>query len=203
MVPSLDGHPGPLSRDSGLGFAREDRFLAGGEWVKGRGSRKEGDLGPVCETRAWWSILSMMRFRSPTPIKAALIVSDDAGLRQGLAARFEASGMEVMECPGPHRPDFSCVGLEGRSCALLNGADLVVVDLHPEPGGVIDTTRRAELLGHYTQEGRQVVALVDADSTNIQPLANGVVVAGRLDEPEELLDTVRELLVRSRGETSA
>ncbi len=82
---------------------------------------------------------------------------------------------------------------------MSHGADLVLVDLHPEPGELIDVTSRNELVNHYRQLGRQVVAIVDGDATLELPATNGLAVVGRLAERGTLVGTVRDVLARDQA----
>ena len=123
----------------------------------------------------------------------ALIVSDDPGLRDGVARWLEVDGFEAMECPGPRAPHFSCVGLEGKACPLARGAEVVVLDLHPEPGMQVDSTSRTKLVGLYHDLGRPVVAMVD-EAASLPPNVDGVSVVSRLSQRGDLLATVRQRL---------
>jgi hypothetical protein len=126
----------------------------------------------------------------------ALVVSEDEGLRATLAEWLEDDGIDVMVCPGPRRPHYSCIGLRGQPCPLIHGADLVLVDLHPESGQLIDSTSRNELVNHYRQLGRRVVAIVDGDTTLDLPATKGLAVVCRLAERGTLVGTVRAVLAQ-------
>ena len=128
-----------------------------------------------------------------------LVVSEDSGLQENLAQWLEDDGIEVMVCPGPRAPQFSCIGFRGQPCPLLGGADLVVVDLHPEPGLLLDRTRRCDLLKHYQGYGRRVVAVVEAGNNLDFPDATGVATVERFAERAVFLGTVREVLGTHRG----
>lgn len=124
----------------------------------------------------------------------ALVVSEDSGLLESLTQWLEADGIEVMDCPGPRAPHFSCIGLRGEPCPLVGGADVVLLDLHPEPGQLIDRTGRAGLVSYYRQRGRHLVAMVDAANTLELPGTDGVAVVERLAERGTVVGTVREVL---------
>src|ERR1700687_1947893 len=62
----------------------------------------------------------------------ALVVSNDSGLREAVARWLDDDGLQVMICPGPRAPLFSCVGLRGEPCPLVGVADIVLLDLYPE-----------------------------------------------------------------------
>ena len=130
--------------------------------------------------------------------QTAVVVSEDDGLRQGVASWLEEAGLEVMVCPGPRAPHFTCIGLEGGACPLVAGTDVVLLDLHPEPGELVDNTSRRELLRHYTAAGHRVIAMVDAGASVELPRVAGVTVTERLAERAALVDVVREVLQHPR-----
>jgi hypothetical protein len=132
--------------------------------------------------------------RKTKSTNTALVVTDDLGLRESLENWLEADGFEAMGCPGPSAPDFTCVGLRGEHCPLVGAADVVLLDLHPEPGELLDQTRRGELVDYYQHNGRHLVVMVDTPTTLDLPDANGAVVIGRITERAALIDTVHEVL---------
>ncbi len=132
----------------------------------------------------------------------ALIVSEDPGLQENLADWLDADGIEAIVCPGPRAPHFSCIGLRGAPCPLMAAADLVLLDLHPEPGLLVDRTRRHDLLDLYRQNGRQVVALVDGATTLDLADTTGVTFVERLETRAAVLETVREILGGTPGGAS-
>ena len=129
----------------------------------------------------------------------ALVVSEDSGLRENLAQWLEDDGIEVTVCAGPRAPHFSCVGLRGEPCPLVGGADLILVDLHPEPGELVDHTSRTELLRHYLSPDRRVVAMVEGSGTVDLPQLDGVALCERLAGRGVVLEMVHQLL----GESSS
>ena len=130
----------------------------------------------------------------PKAIRTALVVTDDSGLRESLETWLESDGFETMGCPGPRTPEFGCIGLSGQLCPLVKAADLVLLDLHPEPGALIDQTRRGELVDYYRHKGRQLLVLADTPATLELPRANGVVLVDRITDRASLLETVHEAL---------
>jgi len=124
----------------------------------------------------------------------ALVVSEDPGLVEGLTRWLETDGIDVIACPGPRAPQFSCMGLRGIPCPLVGAADIVLLDLHPEPGQLVDRTRRTELISYYRQRGQTVLAIVEAAGLVEFPGGDGVAIVDRLAERGELLGAVRDLL---------
>jgi len=127
----------------------------------------------------------------------ALVVSEDDGLRASVSEWLDDAGLVVMACPGPHTPDMTCVGLAASACPLARGADVVVVDLHPEPGRLVDDTPRAELARFYRSQGCHVIALMDGAAAVAPPGMEGVAVAERLTERSALVDMVRQTLAET------
>jgi CheY-like chemotaxis protein len=99
-------------------------------------------------------MLASMRERS-----RVLLVEADAEERATFGAWLEAGGFEVLECPGPSEPDYTCVGSRGGPCALTGEADVIVLDMSLRSEGVMMGTASEELLGRYLVAGHRVVAL--------------------------------------------
>ena len=88
-----------------------------------------------------------------------LLVESDAEERERLGAALEDVGSEVIACPGPSGPAYTCVGSRQGSCPLVEHADVVVLDtsLASDEAGI--GTSSDELLELYAASGRTVVAL--------------------------------------------
>lgn len=127
------------------------------------------------------------------PSRKALVVSESVGLRDSVGGRLEDDGIEVMSCPGPRAPHFSCIGIRGLGCPLQEAAGVVLLDLHPEPGMYLDTTARVSLVEYYHEHAKTVLALVDEPDLATCEIA-GVAVIDRLTDPARLVATVHELL---------
>ncbi|HEX6580773.1 MAG TPA: hypothetical protein VF195_07870 [Actinomycetota bacterium] len=104
-----------------------------------------------------------------------LVESDDAE-RERLGMALEQAGYQVIACPGPTAPDYTCIGGREGYCPLLERADVVVLDpwLAGDELGV--GTSSDELLALYTGSGRTVVAI---DAAPLDPVARGRMI--RLD----------------------
>jgi len=57
-----------------------------------------------------------------------LVVEPDRFERDRLGMWLNDAGYEVWLCPGPQDAAHACIALTGHSCALANGADVVVLD---------------------------------------------------------------------------
>ena len=87
-----------------------------------------------------------------------LLVEADPEEEARFGAWLEADEAEVLACPGPSAPDYTCVGARTR-CPLIDGADVVVLDMSLQSEGVLLGTAAEELLGRYLLTGRPVVTL--------------------------------------------
>jgi|GEM_PF-3569611 len=129
----------------------------------------------------------------PPPSRRVLLVSSDEGLRTDVSGWLEAAGHDVMCCPGPRHPQYSCIGVRGESCALERAAEVCILDLHPDGDELVDRTTRAELVRLYSEGGRPVVVLVDGeDSLDFQPLP-GAVMLDRTVDPGTLASVLGDL----------
>ena len=125
-----------------------------------------------------------------TEPRTVLLIESDPGIREGLGAALEAEGHEVISCPGPTAPDYTCIGGRDGYCPLVERADVVVLDpwLAGEVHG-IGTTAQA-LIDVYVRSGRTVLLLGSA--TWVEPFAEGhLVCLGDRPRPDEVVMAVR------------
>jgi hypothetical protein len=88
-----------------------------------------------------------------------LVVEQDPGPRRRLAGWLTQAGCQVLTCPGPVAPGYTCLGGRGEPCPLALAAELVVLDLELASDTVMEGTPALELLGYYLAQGKSVVAL--------------------------------------------
>jgi hypothetical protein len=129
-----------------------------------------------------------------TSAPSVLVVSSDAGLREQVAVWVGEAGYEVITCPGPHPPGYSCIGLRGERCPLDAVADLTVLDLHPSGPALGDQTGRAALVEIYQADGRPVLVLADELSSEPHAETSGAAILERTADRGALMASVRELL---------
>lgn len=121
---------------------------------------------------------------------SVLIVEADPTERRRFGAWLERAGFEVLTCPGPSEPDYTCVGSRGGACPLAAEADLVVLDMSLDSEGVVIGTPAEELLGLYLQSGHRVVVLGSRPGEEVPGRLKRV---RRHPERAELVEAVREL----------
>ncbi len=96
-------------------------------------------------------------------MKSILIVAPDDETRRRWADWLEADGPDVMACPGPREPAFTCLGGQDQRCPLAHGADLVVLDLNLASDEAMEGTPSWQLLLYYLDHGCDVVAVSDGE----------------------------------------
>lgn len=104
----------------------------------------------------------MMDTTAPTASrKTVLLVSPDPGDRERFGAWLESAGIDPINCPGPHAPDFSCLGTSSRTCPLVEPADIAVLDVRRLPGLSTAGLPGWRLLRFYLEHGKPVVVIAD------------------------------------------
>jgi hypothetical protein len=88
-----------------------------------------------------------------------LLVQSDDGERERLGEALEDAGHQVIACPGPTAPDYTCIGGREGYCPLLERADVVVLDPWLAGEELCVGTASNELLELYAGSGRTVVVL--------------------------------------------
>jgi hypothetical protein len=123
-----------------------------------------------------------------------LLVEANEAQREQYGAWLEEAGMQPVNCPGPHAPDFTCLGERGERCALATVADIVVID--SQPLGAVSRTGLAgwRLLRHYLALGKPVVVI--SRQPRRKPSFRPEQIASLSADPgrESLLLAVRRLL---------
>jgi len=118
-----------------------------------------------------------------------LLVEADEAERERLGKALEDSGYQVIACPGPTAPDYTCIGGREGYCPLLERTDVVVLDTWLAGDEVGVGTTSDQLLEMYATSGRTVVALAPGGWV---PVTGGDVI--QLDHrpgARELLAAVR------------
>jgi CheY-like chemotaxis protein len=125
--------------------------------------------------------------------RTVLLVERDAGRRSEVGDWLEDAGYEVMTCPGPSSPNYTCVGSTGAACPLAEGSDVVVLDMRLGSDDAMQGTPGWELLIYYMERGERIVALTAADDAVRPRTDDGVIVLDRPVEREPLIEAVGAL----------
>lgn len=120
-----------------------------------------------------------------------LVVEADALERERYGAWLERSGFDVLVCPGPIEPDYTCVGARDGVCPLVQEADVVVLDMSTESEAVVMGTAAEELLALYILTGSRVVVLGSHPGEEVQ---GQLVRLHRYPDEEMLLASVISLV---------
>lgn len=138
---------------------------------------------------------------APTsPSITALLVSDDSGLMGEVGGWLEASGAEVLTCPGPQSNGATCIGLTDRGCPLARAADVAIIDMHPNGGDLVASSDQASLAAYYRGQGCAVIGLLDVGSWLLQPDLAGTAILNRFVGRSELLEAVSEITSHSTNQ---
>jgi CheY-like chemotaxis protein len=121
-----------------------------------------------------------------------LLVEADPELRDRIGEWLERSGFEVLLCPGPSAPSYTCVASTGRPCVLVKAADVVLLDLWLESDTVMSGTTASELLANYVSSGRPVVVI---DPGHDELLTFMDESAARIEWPPERREVVESVRV--------
>lgn len=90
-----------------------------------------------------------------------LLVEPDSVDRERFGGWLESAGIDPINCPGPHTPDFSCLGTSETRCPLVNLADVAVLDVRRLPGVSTKGLPGWRLLRYYLDHGKPVVVIAD------------------------------------------
>jgi DNA-binding response OmpR family regulator len=135
--------------------------------------------------------------RDPAARLRVLVVEGDDQARDGLGQALEAAGHQVLLCPGPSAPDYTCIGTRGGTCALAAGADAVVLDTRLRGDDLFGGTTGWQLGLLYRDQGLPLVAVVDAGDAATLLRGEGVTILRRPASARAVLRAL-ERAVRDR-----
>jgi CheY-like chemotaxis protein len=122
--------------------------------------------------------------------RTVLVVEADPVERERFGSWLEGSGFEVVVCPGPTEPDYTCVGARDGVCPLVEEAGVVVLDMSTESEAVVMGTASEELLALYLLTGTRVVVLGSHPGGEVE---GQMVRLRRHPDREELIEAVQGL----------
>jgi len=125
--------------------------------------------------------------------KTVLLVDLDATERDHLGKALEDAGFQVLGCPGPSFPDYTCVGAREGDCPLVEHADAVVLDLWTRGDELGFGTSGEELLELYVSSGRPVVSLGPGGQLTDPTAEERVIRLDEHPEAERVVAAVRRL----------
>jgi hypothetical protein len=113
--------------------------------------------------------------------RLVLLVEPDADDRERHGAWLEAAGYGVINCPGPAEAGMVCLGQRGRTCGLVEIADVLVLDLGLVRDAVGKRTPGRRLLHYYLSSGKPVMLLARPRQGGQRYRDDGVAVLQRSD----------------------
>src|ERR1700694_6055252 len=90
-----------------------------------------------------------------------LLVGPDQEDRERLGGWLESAGIDPINCPGPHAPDFTCLGTSNAARPPGNLGDVAVLDVRRLPRTSSAGLPGWRLLRYYLEHGKPVVVIAD------------------------------------------
>ena len=95
--------------------------------------------------------------KSPREESSVLLVEPDGDDRERYGRWLEDAGYEVVSCPGPRAPDYTCIGGREGACPLTAGVDMIVLDARLDSELAVEGTSASDLLSVYRATGKPVL----------------------------------------------
>ena len=93
------------------------------------------------------------------PRLSILLVEADDTERKRYGEWLEDAGYDVVACPGPQGPEYTCVGSRTGACPLTSGVELIVLDTRLEGEPEMVGASADDLTSVYRATGKPVVVL--------------------------------------------
>ena len=118
-------------------------------------------MEPATHTEVTAIVHEMLDVTPATTRKTVLLVSPDGADRERFGGWLESAGIDPVNCPGPHAPEFSCLGTSNCACPLVGLADVAVLDMRRLPGLATPGRPGWRLLRYYLEHAKPVVLIAD------------------------------------------
>jgi len=125
---------------------------------------------------------------------SVLLVSSSGDAAAALSIALDDSGHDLMICPGPHVPAYSCVYDKVGRCPLPEAVDVIVLDADLESDAAGQGTSSHELFGYYRTVGCPVIVLADAGRAADLYAGEAAVVLPRDSAPARIVDQIEDLI---------
>lgn len=137
----------------------------------------------------------------PTQDALILLVESNGEDRQRLGDWLEDAGYGLLDCPGPQREDLTCLGVRGKRCALVEIADVAILDERVllEAGSDQQAARR--LLHYYLATKKPVLVLTNGTHPDVT-FENDRVARVNRSKRNAVLTTISDLLGDDRRNTA-
>jgi hypothetical protein len=127
---------------------------------------------------------------SATARAPILLVEHDERRSALFGGWIQDAGYEVLACPGPSAPGYSCIGSREGHCPLVDPASLVVLDLSFSPEATIRAPIDIDLLDVYLLTGKRIIALGRGDDLLADGLENQLITLERMPDRGDFLAAV-------------
>lgn len=128
--------------------------------------------------------------------QVVLVVEPQEDRRTDLAWALMNEGYLVMSCPGPLAPAYECPAVTGHDCPLASLPQVVVLDLQLSSDIHQRGTPGWQVLCHYLDRGKRIVALLGNDDP-VRPYPDvDVIVLPRSATYGDIVGAVAELYAR-------
>jgi hypothetical protein len=132
------------------------------------------------------------------PRHTVLLVEADGDRRRRFEEALHAARLDVLTCPGPTAPGYSCVGARTGACVLVDRADAIVLDLALDSEEVMEGTSAEELLTLYRSTGLPIVTLGRRGNPIDVEEDGQLVRLSRAADPPQVVARLRRLLAPLR-----
>lgn len=130
----------------------------------------------------------------PEEISVLLVEADDDD-RERFGRWLEDAAFDVVSCPGPRAPGYTCIGGREGACPLTADVDLIVLDTRLDSELAVEGTSASDLLSVYRATGKPI--LLVAPDGSLGASEPGVVRLAWPPDRADLLLAARSLTVQS------
>lgn len=127
----------------------------------------------------------------PGPI---LLVEHDEEIRELIEGWLQGAGYDILACPGPSAPDYSCIGGRAWHCPLVDPASLIVLDLSFRRDAILRASIGVDLLGYYLLTSKPIITLGRGDDLLADPVEVQTIALERIPDRRDFLATVRSVV---------
>jgi hypothetical protein len=127
---------------------------------------------------------------------AVLLVENEEQRRTLFGGWLESVGFDVLTCPGPSAPEYSCIGTRAGRCPLVDAASLIVLGPPSSSDPAGGSTARLDVVSYCLMTGKPVIALGVEGLLAHRP-EDQLIVFPRTPERRDLITAARAFMSRS------
>lgn len=153
--------------------------------------------GPIFEYRKAAQSGNSAADESDSPTRRVLLVESLTQLRERLGDWLSDEGFDVLCCPGPKTPDYTCLGGLGLPCPLAAAVEVVVLDGCLASDIANQGTPAWQLLDYYVAQGKKVLMLVEESAGIAEPGDGNIKLLNRYADRETFIHAVKDLFAEN------